>query len=193
MNSNVSGCTIPRCHEIINSDISSSTIGNEPVNISEISNITGCLINSSSIYALQSDFMFTDNKCSHSSIFLNNSTKSCSYATIVNNQFSSGLTSNTSPINIDPTNAWYKIYNIQNNLFAMQSGDDYCIKFTSSVNGSSYANITINGNTFWRGANTYPIFYQSSIIVFYSGNTVWELSNPTSTGGLTVSAPNFTH
>ena len=75
----------------------------------------------------------------------------------------------------------------------MQSGDDYCIKFTTSTNGASYSNVAIKNNTFFRGANTYPILYQSSIIVDYTGNTAWSLSNQISTGGLTVSAPNFTH
>ncbi|MGD0711424.1 MAG: hypothetical protein ABR968_09630 [Bacteroidales bacterium] len=193
VNSSVSSCTMPRCNEFINSSIQSSTIGSGAVNQCAISNISGCYIYSSSIYALQSDFVFTNNRCSISSIFLNNTTQVCDFATIANNQFSDGFTSTTSPINIDPTTSGYKIYNIENNFFAMQTGDDYCIKFTSSTNGATYANVAIKGNTFWRGANTYPILYQSSIIVDYTGNTVWQLSNPTSTGGLTVSAPNFTH
>jgi len=124
---------------------------------------------------------------------LNNATQACSQAVITNNQFRSGFTSTTSPINIDPTTPNFKIYNIQDNLFAMQTGDDYCIKFTATTNGASNTNIAIKGNTFWRGANTYPILYQSSIVVDYTGNTTWQLSNPTSTGSLTVSPPNFAH
>jgi len=193
VNSSVSNSTLPRCKEFTNSTISGSTIGNGDVNQCAVSYISGCNINSSSIYALQSDFNATGNHFSHSSIFLNNSTQVCSSAIIANNRFESGLTSTTSPINIDPTTSGYKIYNIHDNLFTMQSGDDYCIKFTSSTNGASYANVAIKGNTFWRGANTYPILYQSSIPVDYTGNTVWQLSNPTSSGGLTVSAPNFSH
>lgn len=193
VNSSVSNCVIPKCKEFINSSLFSCTIGNATVNQCAISNINGCNINSSSIYALQSDLTFTGNHASNSSLFLNNSTQVCSSAIISNNQFESGLNATTSPINIDPTTQGYKIYSIQENLFKMQSGDDYCIKFTSSTNGALYANITIKGNTFWRGINTYPIFYQSSVPVDYSCNTVWQLSNPVSTGGLTVSSPNFSH
>ncbi|MHB9140330.1 MAG: hypothetical protein ACYC25_00455 [Paludibacter sp.] len=193
VNSIVSNCTMPRCKEFVNSSLTSCTIGNGAVNQCAISYISGCNINTSSIYALQSDLFVTDNHFSNSSIFLNNSTQVCSSAIIANNRFESGLTSTTSPINIDPTTASYKIYNIHDNLFTMQATDDYCIKFTSSTNGASYTNVAIKGNTFWRGANTFPIYYQSSIVVDYTGNTVWQLSNPTSSGALTVSSPNFSH
>jgi hypothetical protein len=193
VNSIVSNCTMPHCHEFINSNLSNSIIGYGAVNQCAISNIIGCSILSCSIYALQSDFVFTENRCSQSSVFLNNATQCCNIATIANNQFSSGLSPTISPINIDPTTSNVKMYVIQNNFFAMQSNDDYCIKITSSVNGAPNTNVAIKGNTFWRGANIYPILYQSSIVVDYTGNTVWQLSNPSSTSGLTVSAPNFTH
>lgn len=192
-NSNVNNCTMPRCNEFIGSTLSGCTIGSGAVNQCAISNVSGCYLTSTSIYALQSDFTFIGNRCNSSSLFLNNATQVCNQATIANNQFRSGLTSTTSPINIDPTTSGYKVYNIENNQFAMQSGDDYCIKFTSSTNGASFANVSIKGNTFWRGANSSPLYYQSSITVDYTGNTSWQLSNPSSTGGLTVSAPNFSH
>lgn len=193
VNSSVSNSTMPKCKEFINSSIFSCTIGNGDVNQCAISNINACTINSSSIYALQTNFVFSNNFCTTSSIFLNNTSQYCSQAVIANNQFNQGLTTTTSPINIDPTTSFAKIYNIQDNTFLMQTSDDYCIKFTSSTNGALYSNVAIKGNTFWRGANTYPILYQSSIIVDYTGNTAWQLSNPTSTGGLTVSDPNFSH
>ncbi len=193
VHSSVSNCTLPRCNEFVGSSITGTTIGSEAVNQCAISNISGCYIGTSSIYALQSDFVFAGNRCSSSSIFINNATQVCNQATISNNQFRSGINTSTPPINIDPTTSGFKIYSIADNLFGMQTSDAYCIKITSSTNGATFANIAIKGNTFWRGANTFPLFYQSSITIDYANNTAWQLTNNASTGGLTVAASNFSH
>ncbi len=176
VNSNVSYSTLPRCFEFINSDILYSTIGS-----SEVYNITGCTIHASSIYALQSDFIFSNNHCRQSSIYLNNNILSCNKATILGNQFISGINTNTGVIMIDPTNSWYKIYNIQNNSFLMQYNDACAIKITSATNGSDYSTIAIQGNSFWKAT---PLIYQSSIKINYSLNTAFEVTNPISTGNL---------
>ena len=142
----------------------------------------GCKLSGSSIYALVSDFTFANNQCKTSTIFINNSIKGCMKATITGNQFNSGLNSSTGVIMIDPTYDFYKVYNIQNNSFRMQSGDACSIRITSSTSGSSYTMIAIQGNNFYQG--TTPIIYQSSININYSMNTAFGIANPTSTGNL---------
>ena len=104
MNSEVSSSTLPRCYEFNNSSITNSTIGNE-----SITNIMGCKLSGSSIYALVSDFTFANNQCKTSTLFINNSIKGCMKATITGNQFNSGLNSSTGVIMIDPTYDFYKV------------------------------------------------------------------------------------
>ena len=45
----------------------------------------------------------------------------------------------------------------------MQTSDAYCIKFTSANNNANNTNVAIKGNTFWRGANTYPVYYNQQL------------------------------
>lgn len=191
VNSSLSSCTMPRVKEIINSSISSSTIGNGAMNQNQISLITGCNVNSSSIYVLQSDFTFSNNFADNSKLFLGNSGQSSNKVTISENQFSGVLTGASEVIEINPAYSGYKIFSIQNNKFLMQSSDPRCISITANDgNTYGYSLLNVQGNTFWRA--TMAFYYSSTMKVNYSQNVAFGTSHPTATGSLYVNS-NYTY
>jgi hypothetical protein len=191
VNSTLSSCTMPRVKEIINSSISSSTIGNGAMNQNQISLITGCNVNSSSIYVLQSDFTFSNNFADNSKLFLGNSGQSANKVTISENQFSGVLSGTNEVIEINPAYSGYKIFSIQNNKFLMQSSDPRCISITANDgNGYGYSLLNVQGNTFWRSLAAF--YYSSTMKVNYSQNVAFGTSHPTATGSLYVNG-NYTY
>ena len=159
------------------------------MNQRQINNIIGCEIDDTYIYALQSDFVFSNNRVGNSKIKIGDATGTSSKVTISNNQFSGLLSGENEVIQIDPQSSWYKIFTIQNNSFIMQTTNPRSIAITAN-DGSANSLLNIQGNTFWRG--TIILSYSSTMKVNYSQNIAFAVSNPTSTGNLFVNN-NYTY
>jgi hypothetical protein len=170
-NCNVNSSDIPRVNEIKNSEIITTVIGNGITNQNGINTISNNTILSSTIYALQSELVFTGNRCRNTKINVGNAVQFPSVVNISNNQFNSVLTSETSAIEINPTTSAFKVCSIQGNNFLMQSADFSSIRiFGTEGNSLGYSIASIQNNVFWRGSNT--LAYSGNMKVLYSGNTI---------------------
>ena len=186
-NCDFSSCTIPRSVEFINSSLSSCIIGNEALNNRAVSNISGCDLNDCYIYVLQSDFTFSNNRCSDTKIKVGDASGTANLVVIEGNIFDGILSGQSEVIEVDPQSSWYKVFSIQNNTFMLQSGDPRAIRISSNDGNSyGYSLLNVQGNTFWRG--TVTLSYSSTLKVNYSQNVCMGTSHPSSSGSLYVNS-----
>lgn len=182
--SELSNSVIPRVREIINSEVNNCTIGGS------INAIINCRVDNSTINAL-SDLTFSNNKCDESKINIGSSTGSPRYVTVSNNLFDGLLSGTNGAIEIDPSNSFVKIFNIQNNIFHLQSTDPQGIIITlNDGNSAKYSVLNIQGNSFYNGLGT--LSYSSDIKIVYSQNVASRTTHPSATGNLNVNN-NYTY
>ncbi len=177
--------TVPRINRVAYSEVSNTVLGGLGSGGNELSSIDHCMVSNSSLYALQSEFVCTGNKCRQTKIYVGSSTQSPSNVTISNNQFNNllGGTSEVIELRMLPSN--FRIYNIQNNHFLLQAAD-FCSIRLSENDGNPFGNtlVSVQGNTFFRGSNT--LYYASNVKTVYSQNIAFSSGHPGASGNLVL-------
>jgi hypothetical protein len=171
-------CTIAEVDEIINSEVSNSTLA-------DVKFVNNCQFNDCTISA-GSNFIFSNNYCEDTKIVVGNAGSFPSRAMISNNHFDDLLAGATEAILINPgESSTLKTFNIQNNTFQLGSSDPQAVRISGNDASSfGYSRINIQGNNFYRSTKT--LDYSSNIKVLYSQNVTTIAAHPTSSGNLTV-------